>query len=166
MADELSMLFLEGDQEHDPKTSPQSSMDVPMIRGSAYRRKECSPYRSMGTLSPDLPAWVYVARTKRGKVKIGMSNNPERRAMSLKAELVFAKPVTFIASRDVESRALDIMGRLSKQTEWVHGTAEQAIEAVNTAWDAVSRYKWTDPAITEAQARKYRIALAMEPRNG
>ncbi|WP_156878690.1 GIY-YIG nuclease family protein [Roseomonas gilardii] len=166
MADELSMLFLEGDQEHDTRTSPQSSMSAPMIRVSAYKRKERNPYRSSGKLSPDLPAWVYVACTKRGKVKIGMSNNPERRVMSLKASLMFVRPVTFIASRDVESRALDIMGRLTGQSEWVHGTVEQAIEAVNTAWDAVSRYKWTDPALTEVQARKYRIALAMELRNG
>lgn len=116
--------------------------------------------RTSGFLRHNRPGFVYVA-TAKGAVKIGITHNPDARVRSLRAKLVVALPVVPAAAIDVETMALEMLGRCHlAPSEWVRVPPQEAIDAVRAALDAVGRYRHADPALTEDEARRARIALA------
>lgn len=157
------------DYVEDPWGAPptMSSAGVSQIlisRAPPVQATRKARIRTSGFLRHDRPGFVYVARAK-GMVKIGITNSPEARMRSLRAKLVIAVPVVPAAAIEVETLALEALGRCHlAPSEWVNVPERQAVGAVLSALLAVSRYRHADPALTEDEARRARIALAMKAR--
>lgn len=134
----------------------QATTRVPPVR--ATRKPHA---KTRGGLKPGQPGFVYVA-VARGAVKIGVTSRPDGRARDLRAKMAHVVPVVPAAAIEVETMALDRLGRCHlAPSEWVSATVGEAIAAVDGAMAAVGRYRRVDPAITEDEARRARIALAI-----
>jgi hypothetical protein len=118
------------------------------------------PIRTVGTLHGASRAWVYVGQARSGAIKIGMSGDPERRCRGLHVRLIHAVEVTPSAAKDVETEALQNLGRRMGEGEWVQVCAEDGIAAVSAAFASVGRSRHVDPALSEDEARQHRIILA------
>ena len=86
-----------------------------------------------------------------------MSQNPLKRCKTLRMKLEFTHPVVFAAAPFVEAAAIEMLGSIVKETEYVQCTVSEAIVAVEKARDLVSRRMHADPAIDEDAARKQRV---------
>lgn len=167
MAAEMSMAFLEGEQDEEPKFNPGVTVAswhpsvVPPKRGGRARVPKPPSIRTRGSVAPGATeAWVYVAKTKRGRVKVGITSDLVRRALDLQAVMVFWHSVRPDAALAVETRALVILGRCQGDGEWVPDLAEAANAAIVQAMDEMRRYMHIDPHLTEKEARLLRISLA------
>jgi hypothetical protein len=116
---------------------------------------------TQGTVAPDGDACVYVAGTRDGRLKIGMSARRENRMVRLAARLVFAIEVVRDAAKEVETQALRLLGNQRGDGEYVsNASPEQAIAAVREAYRIVGAYRHVDPAITAETAKQERIRRA------
>lgn len=123
------------------------------------------PITTGGRLDPKASqAWVYVATTAEGGVKIGMTSDLDRRSFELGARMTFSVPVVPNAAKAVETEALRRLGRVTWDSEWVPEVAENAVIAVKSAIEDVRRFRHVDPHLTFEEARKMRIFLALGKR--
>lgn len=130
--------------------------------------KKCPPplrsgYRTItttGYLRNPEKAWVYVGVAKSGRVKIGMSGDPEARCRRLGISLWSTQEVVPSAAKIVETESLRLLRREQADGEWGSFTPDAAVSAVKKAFRAVCLERWTDPTMTEAEARNWRIAQA------
>lgn len=105
-------------------------------------------------------AFVYVGASRTGIVKVGMSSQPHGRCKGLGIELVFTVPVVVAAAKMVETYAMQDLGALRGDSEWVECTPEDAIDAVCVAWMAAARMAHVNPLITADEARMARVRMA------
>lgn len=104
-------------------------------------------------------AWVYVGLHSDGRVKVGMSSQPNRRCKQLGVSLYFVQPVLSAHAQKLETYALRKLGVQKGGTELVCGfTAEQVAEVVRVAWREMGEVTQVDPHLTQSQAFKQRKA--------
>ena len=130
--------------------------------GKWQMRSGSKPIRTWGYLRDCDVAFVYVGVSKRGEVKVGMSENPDRRCASLGVRLHYQHPVLPSAAKVVETRALAILGNRLGDGEWVLSSPGKAEAAVRAAYLEISRFRRASPYLTEDEARRERISLAMD----
>jgi hypothetical protein len=113
---------------------------------------------TFGSLRNPVEAFVYVGIRMDGIIKIGMSGRPHRRCRDLKISLLFTVPVVPVAAKLVETYALQGLGALVGDREWVKCSLDRAIDAVCTAWMAAGKIVHVNPLLTADQARAGRVA--------
>lgn len=118
------------------------------------------PIRTSGRLGKAEHAWVYVGVSPRGRVKVGMSEDPDRRCAAMKIRLFDAVEVVPAAAKEVETEALRILGHKVHDGEWTERSPEEAIAAVRLAVEAVARCRRVHPDLTEEESRARRVLLA------
>lgn len=165
MADELSMLFLEGEQSPSPEdfaySMPSYHPAIGVRSGGKRPIRRPSAIRTWQDVSKDAEkAWVYVGVSKRGRVKVGITSNLDRRAGELGIRMVRYFPVLPVAALEIETRALVLLDRKRGDGEWVPNLADEAGAAILAAMDEVRRYRHIDPHLSPDEARLLRIRLA------
>lgn len=110
--------------------------------------------------SLDGRAWVYVAVAVDGRVKIGMSGNPEVRAYGLRAEMRLCAEVAVEAAQHIETEALRLLGHTAGDGEWTFAPLERALAAVWVARARAAKVMRVDPSLSDDDARRLRIGLA------
>lgn len=103
-------------------------------------------------------AWVYIGVSRTGRVKVGMSGDPERRCEDLGVRLFHCIQVVPAAAKVVETETLRLLRQEQAAGEWGSFTPEAAVRAAQKAFALVSLSRWTDPSITEEEARLQRIS--------
>lgn len=131
------------------------------LLGKWAMRTGQGPIKTRGHLRNCEVAFVYVGVGKRGRVKIGMSADPEKRCRDLSIALHYAVPVAPAVAKEIETQALASFGHGPWDGEWTtQRTADEAAEAVRQAFAAVARYRRACPYQTEEDARLWRISVA------
>jgi hypothetical protein len=107
-------------------------------------------------------AYVYVGITSDGLIKVGMTSNLDQRAAKLKIRIVHSIPVRPPAAKEVETETLQILGHEQWDGEYLLGDVNEVIVAANKAVGIIRRRMWVDPGMSEEEARKLRITLALD----
>lgn len=133
---------------------------------SPTARKERNTHTRRGKLTTSgsilhkAQAFVYVGVKRTGPIKIGMSSNPLARCKRLGIDLGFTVPVVVSSAKLVETYALQSLGALIGDSEWVHCSFDEAVDAVAVAWMAAGKIQHVNPAITADEARQLRVRMA------
>jgi hypothetical protein len=127
--------------------------------GGRNEAEKVPPKVTFGSLRCASEAFVYVG-FKRGRIKIGMSGSPARRCKSLGCSMQYAIQVVPSAAKTVETFALQALGATIEDDEWVDCSVEQAVSAVDGAWDKSAKLRHTDPRMTADEARLDRVSRA------
>ena len=116
------------------------------------------PITTIGWLPDEVPAYVYVGAKRDGRLKVGMSIEPENRCRNLGLTMILAHPVMTDAAKAVETDALRRLGARAGDGEYVWCEVQQAVDAVKAARDAIGKRFHADPSLTAEEARLQRIA--------
>lgn len=144
---------------HDP-TYTHDAGRRPEVSWGRKRRKEI---KTIGHIPLDGPGFVYVGVSPKGRVKIGMSCEPERRCANLGIELRHTTRVRPQVAKEVETAALQSLGHDQGDGEWLRRPdVNSAIGAVENAMRQLRKRFWVDPDLTEEEARRLRVRLAVD----
>lgn len=141
-------------------SNPYAAASRPRL-GKFKLRTGDGPLKTRGHLRVKDIAFVYVGIGKRGRIKVGMTGNPTKRCSDLKVALHYAHPVLPEVAKEIETRALALLGQRVGDGEWTAlRTAEEAAAAVREAFLAVARFRRACPYMTDEEARLWRISVA------
>jgi hypothetical protein len=143
----------------DPRTKPDRGRKV----SDHFGRKRKKEIITKGCVPPGRPAHVYVGISPTGRVKVGMSTEAERRVSHQGLKVYFLMPVRSDVAKELETETLQILGHEQGDGEWMRRPdAEKAVAAVKEARERLQRRLWVDPHISEEEARKLRVRLAVD----
>lgn len=143
----------------DPRNNPDRGR-TPAISWGIKRRKEIITF---GTIPQTGEGFVYVGETPGGRVKVGMSSNPTQRGATLGIEIRFVMPVCPQAAKELETEALQILGHKQHDGEWLKKPdVNAAVAAVREGMERLRKRLWVDPHLTEEEARRVRVRLALD----
>lgn len=108
-------------------------------------------------------AFVYVGQSATGRVKAGMTSNLASRAASLKIEMVYFVQVRPESAKEVETELFQLLLVEEGASEWVKHSVDRVIPLLDVAVANVRRRAWVDPHLTEEEARKLRVEMAITP---
>jgi hypothetical protein len=129
----------------------------------SWGRKRRKEILTWGAIPVDGDGFVYVGVSPDGRVKVGMTSHLERRGKELGIEMRYWAAVVPQAAREVETEALQILGHVQGDGEWLRKQSLQdAIRAIDEAMERLRRRLWVDPHLTEDEARKLRVKLAID----
>jgi hypothetical protein len=126
------------------------------------RPKTYKPRKRTGGALPKYAtsASIYVAMDRAGRVKIGMTSDGAKRAVSLHATIHLEVPVAPAAALHVETEAFNILGHSLEAGEWVNATLGKAMAAVWLAKARAARVMAVEPGLSSENARLMRLGLA------
>lgn len=126
--------------------------------GMKHLRVAKPPIRTRGRVTGET-AWVYLGANAAGRLKIGMTGQPERRCRGLRIRLIFAQECVLDAARLIETEALRILGHRQGDGEWTFLPAADAKQAILDAYERIGRGRRVSPYLTMEQDRLRRVAL-------
>jgi hypothetical protein len=141
------------------KFTSDQGRKIPIVFGRE-RKKELL---TSGALPTGRESVVYVGQAPDGRVKIGMTTNPVIRGYQLNVEIRYVMPVRSETARELETLALQHLGHEQGDKEWLrHPDVDAAVNAIRISMDALRKRLWMDPHLTEAEARRLRVRMAMD----
>lgn len=103
---------------------------------------------------------IYVMQSEAGFVKIGVSNDPQRRLIEITQQQPFGAKIAHVTADDdcsafaVERVAHSLLFAFRKRGEWFDATVEQAIDAIRLARE---RLKNQDNGLAIRCAKPHRV---------